>query len=45
MADIQYDIHVVAMLANDLLKLNNAINTCLINLNIIIYHVFSLIIY
>ena len=33
------------MLVNDLLKLSNAINNCLINLNIILYCVFSLNIY
>ena len=31
--------------AKDLPKLNGAIGTCLINLNIILYHVFSLNIY
>ena len=31
--------------ANDLLKLINAINTCLINLIVILYHAFSLNIY
>ena len=33
------------MLANHPLKFNNAINTCLINLNIISYHAFLLNIY
>ena len=33
------------MLANDQLKLNNATSICLINLNIIFYHAFSLNIY
>ena len=33
------------MLTNDPLKLNNAINTCLINQNVILYHAFSLNIY
>ena len=33
------DIHFVA---NDLLKLNNEIKACLINLNIILYYVYSL---
>ena len=31
----------LAMLGNDPLKLNNSINTCLINLNIILFCVFS----
>ena len=44
------DLHVVkleilAMLANDPIKSNNAINTCLINLNIILFFAFSLNIY
>ena len=33
------------MLVNEPLKLINAINTCLINLNIILFHDFSLNIY
>ena len=36
------DTHFVA---NDLLKLSNAINTCLINLNVILYHACLLNIY
>ena len=44
------NIHIVnletlAMLATDPLKLNNVINTCLINLNIILYNFSSLNIY
>ena len=44
------DMHVVkldllAMLGNYPLKLNNATNTCVINLKIILYHAFSLHIY
>ena len=35
----------LAMLANDSLKLDNAINTCVINLKIILYYAFSLHIY
>ena len=35
----------LAMLGNDPLKLNNAINTCLMNPNIILYYAFSLNIY
>ena len=35
----------LAMLVNDLLKLSNTINNCLINVNIILYFVFSLNIY
>ena len=31
------------MIANDPQKLNNSINACLINLNFILYHAFSLI--
>ena len=33
------------IVANDLLKLNNVINTCLVKLNIIPYHAFLLKIY
>ena len=33
------------MLVNDPVKLNNAINTCLVNLNIILYNAFSLNVY
>ena len=29
----------LAMLANDPLKLNNAINSCLINLKMVLYHI------
>ena len=32
-------------IAKDLLKLNNALDTCLIDLNIILYHAFPLNIY
>ena len=35
----------LTMLANDLLKINNVINTCLIHLHIILYYSFSLNIY
>ena len=38
-------LEILVMLANDPLKLNNLINTCSINLNIILFYSFSLNIY
>ena len=40
-----YSQRLLAMLANDPQKLNNAKNTFLINLNVILYRTFSLTIY